>query len=109
MSLTAAFEVSPAATFRAFTPPACAYEAIVACASANFAFISSYERGAAFETAVATVARGDDMAGLDAEALASPRCLLFAGSSSSLEAGPETIDRRVSGVNVSSGDGDRLL
>lgn len=46
------------------------------------------------------------MAGLNVDSLISPKFLESEGSSLMEEAGP-TVERRVSGVNVSSGDGDR--
>ena len=82
---------------------------MVAWASANFAFKLSMVSGEA-PTALAAVAKAPEVAGFDAEALASPRCLLPAGSSSVFETGPTApTELRVAGVYVSSGDGDRLL
>lgn len=60
------------------------------------------------ETAAAAEATlflaGDEIAGLEAVDLTSPRSLLLVGSVSSFEAGPGA---RWLGVYVSSGDGDR--
>lgn len=84
----------------------------MAFALASSAFISSYDCGIAAETAEAAE---DSLAGLWVEALTPPSDRAFEGSSSSFTAGPLAfvvagIERRlVSGVNVSSGEGDRAL
>lgn len=45
-SFAVAFEVSPAAAFRIFNPPSCAYDAMAFCASASLAFKLSMVSGA---------------------------------------------------------------
>jgi hypothetical protein len=82
---------------------------MVAFASANCAFNSSTDCGTAAATAEVT---DPDVAGLLAEDLASPRDRALLGSSSMRETGPwGATDRReaLSGVKVSSGEGERAL
>lgn len=74
-------------------PPSWAYDAIVACAWASCSLSSSVEVGTAFATAPAadeTLSLTDEVtvAGLVAEAFASPRLFALAGFSSKVETGP---------------------
>lgn len=113
MSLAPWPRVSPLlpTAFLSRTPPSCPYDEIVAFASASCALSSSYV-GTLEDTAVtadAMLSLAEPAAGLEAEALASPRCLLPAGSSSNFEIGPDGVALlRCCGVKASSGgDGDR--
>jgi hypothetical protein len=93
MLLTVSLSVSPLATLRTRSPPSLAYDARVACAASNWALISSYEGAAA-----AACWTMEGPAWLEVADLADSSSFLTT-----------ELVRRLSGVKVSSGEGDRLL